>query len=231
NVNNLFVSFSAFSAVYTFGPTFRAENSQSRRHLAEFYMVEAEVAFTESLEDLMKVIEGLFTSATEHVLSHCAEDVDLFHKYVTPGHRAAAVDLLVPGVGELCGGTLREERLHLLRQRLVQAGLEDAYEWYLQLREFGSTPHGGFGMGFESGRGVNERVGGKTNGRRHFLHLPPAVIVDLFPPHVFTVSLASIASSRSVNDALHRTRSPAPVQLRWTRIRPQADSAPGILRF
>ncbi|TRZ03351.1 hypothetical protein DNTS_017769, partial [Danionella cerebrum] len=77
----------AFSAVYTFGPTFRAENSQSRRHLAEFYMVEAEVAFTESLEDLMKVIEGLFTSATEHVLSHCAEDVDLFHKYVTPGHR------------------------------------------------------------------------------------------------------------------------------------------------
>uniref|UniRef100_A0A671RQM1 asparagine--tRNA ligase n=1 Tax=Sinocyclocheilus anshuiensis TaxID=1608454 RepID=A0A671RQM1_9TELE len=197
----------AFSAVYTFGPTFRAENSQSRRHLAEFYMVEAEIAFTESLDDLMKVMEGLFKAATEHVLSSCAEDVELFHKYIAPGHRAidilksssqnftistewgcdlqtehekflvkhcgnvpvfvinypyelkpfyardnqdqpnhtaAAVDLLVPGVGELCGGSLREERLELLS---LTEGVSEA--WYLQLREFGSVPHGGFGMGFE----------------------------------------------------------------------------------
>ncbi|XP_051521251.1 probable asparagine--tRNA ligase, mitochondrial [Myxocyprinus asiaticus] len=220
----------AFSAVYTFGPTFRAENSQSRRHLSEFYMVEAEIAFTESLEDLMKVIENLFKTTTEYVLSHCSDDVDLFHKYITPGHRdkvdlmlkrkfnvisyteaidilnsssqnftfstewgcdlqtehekflvkhcgnvpvfvidypydlkpfyardnqdqphhtAAAVDLLVPGVGELCGGSLREERLELLSRRLAQAGLDDTYAWYLQLRELGSVPHGGFGMGFE----------------------------------------------------------------------------------
>ncbi|KAK7171503.1 hypothetical protein R3I93_003950 [Phoxinus phoxinus] len=220
----------AFSAVYTFGPTFRAENSQSRRHLAEFYMVEAEIAFTDSLDDLMKVMENLFKATTEHVLSHCAEDVELFHKYMAPGHRdqvdlmlkrkfdvisyteaieilksssqnftfstewgcdlhtehekflvkhcgnvpvfvinypyelkpfyardnqdqpkhtAAAVDLLVPGVGELCGGSLREERIEVLSQRLAQAGLKDTYEWYLQLREFGSVPHGGFGMGFE----------------------------------------------------------------------------------
>ncbi|KAM6987916.1 asparaginyl-tRNA synthetase isoform 1-T1 [Tautogolabrus adspersus] len=191
----------ALSKVYTFGPTFRAENSQSRRHLAEFYMVEAEVSFTESLEDLTKVMEDMFRSATEHVLAHCPEDVDLFHKHVTPGHRetvdsmlkkrfptmsyteaidilnrssekfafptnwgcdlqtehekylvkhcgnipvfvtdypynlkpfyardnqdhpehtAAAVDLLVPGVGELCGGSLREERLDLLRARLEE---------------------------------------------------------------------------------------------------------------
>uniref|UniRef100_A0A4W6CFJ2 asparagine--tRNA ligase n=1 Tax=Lates calcarifer TaxID=8187 RepID=A0A4W6CFJ2_LATCA len=201
----------AFSRVYTFGPTFRAENSQSRRHLAEFYMVEAEVSFTESLEDLTKVMEDMFRSATEHVLAHCAEDVDLFHKHVTPGHRvspeghlpnfnilnrssqkfafptywgcdlqtehekylvkhcgnipvfvtdypydlkpfyardnqdhpehtAAAVDLLVPGVGELCGGSLREERLDLLSARLQE---------YLDLRRFGSLPHGGFGLGFE----------------------------------------------------------------------------------
>uniref|UniRef100_A0A672RFJ8 Asparaginyl-tRNA synthetase 2, mitochondrial n=1 Tax=Sinocyclocheilus grahami TaxID=75366 RepID=A0A672RFJ8_SINGR len=82
----------AFSAVYTFGPTFRAENSQSRRHLAEFYMVEAEIAFTESLDDLMKVMEDLFKAATEHVLSCCAEDVELFHKYIAPGHRA--IDIL-----------------------------------------------------------------------------------------------------------------------------------------
>ncbi|XP_030007248.1 probable asparagine--tRNA ligase, mitochondrial [Sphaeramia orbicularis] len=220
----------AFSRVYTFGPTFRAENSQSRRHLAEFYMVEAEVSFTQSLEDLTKVMEDMFRSATEHVLAQCADDVDLFHKHVTPGHRetvdamlknrfpvisyteaidilqrsseaflfptewgcdlqtehekylvkhcgnipvfvtdypyalkpfyardnqdrpnhtAAAVDLLVPGVGELCGGSLREERLHLLQSRLEQVGLEDIYSWYLDLRRFGSVPHGGFGLGFE----------------------------------------------------------------------------------
>ncbi|KAI2656045.1 putative asparagine--tRNA ligase, mitochondrial [Labeo rohita] len=146
-----------------------AENSQSRRHLAEFYMVEAEAAFTESLDDLMKVMEDLFKATTEHVLSCCAEDVELFHKYIAPGHRtehekflvkhcgnipvfvvnypyelkpfyardnqdqpnhtAAAVDLLVPGVGELCGGSLREERPELLRQRLARAGLEDTYAW------------------------------------------------------------------------------------------------------
>ncbi|XP_008424626.1 asparaginyl-tRNA synthetase isoform X2 [Poecilia reticulata] len=198
----------AFSRVYTFGPTFRAENSQSRRHLAEFFMVEAEISFTESLEDLTKVIEDVFRSATERVLARCAEDVDLFHRHVTPGHRdtveamlnksfpvisyteaidilhrssekftfptdwgcdlmtehekylvkhcgnvpvfvtdypydlkpfyardnqdhpkhtAAAVDLLVPGVGELCGGSLREERLNLLMDRLKRVGLEDTY--------------------------------------------------------------------------------------------------------
>ncbi|CAB1447349.1 unnamed protein product [Pleuronectes platessa] len=220
----------AFSRVYTFGPTFRAENSQSRRHLAEFYMVEAEVSFTQSLEDLTKVMEGMFRSATEHVLARCAEDVDLFHKHVTPGHRgtveammkrrfpvityseaidilnsssetfvfpttwgcdlqtehekylvkhcgntpvfvtdypydlkpfyardnldgpkhtAAAVDLLVPGVGELCGGSLREERLDLLSARLEAVGLEETYSWYLDLRRFGSVPHGGFGLGFD----------------------------------------------------------------------------------
>uniref|UniRef100_A0A3P9IJQ5 asparagine--tRNA ligase n=1 Tax=Oryzias latipes TaxID=8090 RepID=A0A3P9IJQ5_ORYLA len=211
----------AFPRVYTFGPTFRAENSQSRRHLAEFFMVEAEISFTESIEDLTKVMAELFRSVTESVLAHCEEDVDLFHKYVAPGHRdtlddmlrksfpvityseaidilkrssetftyptdwgcdlmtehekflvkhcgnipvfvtdypydlkpfyardnqdhpkhtAAAVDLLVPGVGELCGGSLREERLDLLRSRLGE---------YLDLRRFGSVPHGGFGLGFE----------------------------------------------------------------------------------
>ncbi|XP_054884512.1 probable asparagine--tRNA ligase, mitochondrial [Poeciliopsis prolifica] len=220
----------AFSRVYTFGPTFRAENSQSRRHLAEFFMVEAEISFTESLEDLTKVMEDVFRSATQRVLASCAADVDLFHRHVTPGHRdtveamlnksfpvisyteaidilhrssekftfptdwgcdlmtehekylvkhcgnvpvfitdypydlkpfyardnqdrpkhtAAAVDLLVPGVGELCGGSLREERLNLLMARLKRVGLEDTYNWYLDLRRFGSVPHGGFGLGFE----------------------------------------------------------------------------------
>ncbi|XP_034024363.1 probable asparagine--tRNA ligase, mitochondrial [Thalassophryne amazonica] len=220
----------AFSRVYAFGPTFRAEKSQSRRHLAEFYMVEAEISFTQSLEDLTQVMEDMFRSTTEQVFARCTEDVDLFHKHVARGHRdtvdamlkkkfpvisyseaidilnrssqkfvfptdwgcdlqtehekylvkhcgdvpvfvtdypyelkpfyardnqdhpkhtAAAVDLLVPGVGELCGGSLREERLDLIKSRLEEVGLEDSYKWYLDLRRFGSVPHGGFGMGFE----------------------------------------------------------------------------------
>ncbi|XP_028656138.1 probable asparagine--tRNA ligase, mitochondrial isoform X2 [Erpetoichthys calabaricus] len=220
----------AFSQVYTFGPTFRAENSQSRRHLAEFYMVEAEMSFTEGLEDVMKVMQSLFKTVTDNVLSQCPEDVALFHKHVSPGHKekldrmlhndfkvityteavhilkscshsfafkpewgsdlqsehekylvqhcgnvplfvtnypynlkpfyardnedhpnhtVAAVDLLVPGIGELCGGSLREDRLSLLQSRLEMAGLSDVYHWYLELRQFGSVPHGGFGMGFE----------------------------------------------------------------------------------
>ncbi|XP_008705615.1 probable asparagine--tRNA ligase, mitochondrial isoform X3 [Ursus maritimus] len=150
----------AFTQVFTFGPTFRAENSQSRRHLAEFYMVEAEISFVESLQDLMQVMEGLFKTATTIVLSNCPEDVDLCHKFIAPGQKirtyakkqlcnVAAVDLLVPGVGELFGGSLREERYHFLEQRLARLGLTEAYQWYLDLRRFGSVPHGGFGMGFE----------------------------------------------------------------------------------
>ncbi|XP_070130430.1 asparaginyl-tRNA synthetase isoform X2 [Equus przewalskii] len=220
----------AFTQVFTFGPTFRAENSQSRRHLAEFYMVEAEISFVESLQDLMQVMERLFKTATMLVLSNCPEDIELCHRFIAPGqkdrlehmlknnfliisyteaveilkqasqnftftpewgvdlhtehekflvkhcgnipvfvvnyplalkpfymrdnedgpqHTVAAVDLLVPGVGELFGGSLREERYHFLEQRLARSGLTEAYQWYLDLRRFGSVPHGGFGMGFE----------------------------------------------------------------------------------
>ncbi|XP_045226164.1 asparaginyl-tRNA synthetase isoform X4 [Macaca fascicularis] len=165
----------AFTQVFTFGPTFRAENSQSRRHLAEFYMVEAEISFVNSLQDLMQVIEELFKATAMMVLSNCPEDVELCHKFIAPGQKdrlehmlknnfliisyteaveilkqasqnftftpeVAAVDLLVPGVGELFGGGLREERYHFLEERLAR---------YLDLRRFGSVPHGGFGMGFE----------------------------------------------------------------------------------
>lgn len=77
----------AFTQVFTFGPTFRAENSQSRRHLAEFYMVEAEMSFVESLQDLMQVIEELFKSTTMMVLSNCPEDVELCHKFIAPGQK------------------------------------------------------------------------------------------------------------------------------------------------
>ncbi|KAM4701284.1 asparaginyl-tRNA synthetase [Discoglossus pictus] len=219
-----------FTRVFTFGPTFRAENSQSRRHLAEFYMVEAEISFTEGLEDIMEVMENLFKNSTTALLSRCPEDIDFFNKYVSPGQKdrleqflkkkflimsyteaidvlqkakctfqykcewgcdlqtehekylvkycgdipvfiinypydikpfytrdnedgprrtVAAVDLLVPGIGELFGGSLREERLEILQSRLDRLGLADTYQWYLDLRKFGSVPHGGFGMGFE----------------------------------------------------------------------------------
>ncbi|NWZ27160.1 SYNM protein, partial [Asarcornis scutulata] len=216
----------AFTHVFTFGPTFRAENSQSRRHLAEFYMVEAELSFTESLQDIMQVMEDLFKTATSTVFSRCPRDVELFHKYVAPAQKilfffflscrisyneaveilkqasqtfafkpewgcdlqtehekylvqhcgevpvfvinypydlkpfymrdnedgpqrtVAAVDLLVPGIGELCGGSLREERLPFLQSRL-QSVTVSFHHRYLDLRKFGSVPHGGFGMGFE----------------------------------------------------------------------------------
>ncbi|XP_070639100.1 asparaginyl-tRNA synthetase isoform X2 [Bos indicus] len=203
----------AFTQVFTFGPTFRAENSQSRRHLAEFYMVEAEISFLESLQDLMQVMESLFKTTAMTVLSNCPKDVELCHKFLAPGqkdrlehmlknnfliisyteaveilkqasqnftftpewgadlhtehekylvkhcgdipvfvinyplvlkpfymrdnedgpqHTVAAVDLLVPGVGELFGGSLREERYHLLEQQLARLGLTEAYQcWNL----------------------------------------------------------------------------------------------------
>ncbi|NWH27695.1 SYNM protein, partial [Grus americana] len=225
----------AFTHVFTFGPTFRAENSQSRRHLAEFYMVEAELSFTESLQDIMQVMEALFKTTASTVLSKCPRDVELFHKYIAPTqkvmntffffsscrisyneaveilkqasqtftfkpewgcdlqtehekylvkhcgevpvfvinypydlkpfymrdnedepqHTVAAVDLLVPGIGELCGGSLREERLPFLESRLQRyhnraANVTVCLNYrYLDLRKFGSVPHGGFGMGFE----------------------------------------------------------------------------------
>ncbi|NXQ51637.1 SYNM protein, partial [Anthoscopus minutus] len=78
----------AFTHVFTFGPTFRAENSQSRRHLAEFYMVEAELSFTESLQDIMQVMEDLFKTVTSTVLSRCPHDTELFHKYIAPAQKS-----------------------------------------------------------------------------------------------------------------------------------------------
>lgn len=84
----------AFTQVFTFGPTFRAENSQSRRHLAEFYMVEAEISFVESLQDLMQVMEELFKVTTEMVLSHCPEDVELCHQFIASGQKGRLEHML-----------------------------------------------------------------------------------------------------------------------------------------
>ncbi|XP_064636120.1 asparaginyl-tRNA synthetase-like [Lineus longissimus] len=218
-----------FSKVYTFGPTFRAENSLTRNHLSEFYMLEAEIAFIYQLEDLMVIMEDLIKKTTETILARSAEDVNLFFKHVSPKKKelvkkmlkspfmrisytdavellqnkvqkfqfkpewgedlkkeherflthyfgdipvfvtefparikpfyaklnddncntAAAVDLLFPEVGEVFGGSLREDNFETLEKRLQLLGLVEGYQWYLDLRRFGSAPHGGFGMGFE----------------------------------------------------------------------------------
>ncbi len=214
--------------VYTFGPTFRAENSNTPRHAAEFWMIEPEMAFAD-LHDNMDLGEGLTCHVIEHVLSTCGEDVALFNKFVDTelvdrlkgmiskpfarvsyreavdilqkcgktfefpvsfgtdlqteherflaeehfkhpvavydypkdikafymrlnddGETVAAMDVLVPRIGELIGGSQREERLDVLEKRILDMGqsLEDFW-WYLDLRRFGTVPHAGFGLGFE----------------------------------------------------------------------------------
>lgn len=214
--------------VYTFGPTFRAEHSNTPRHAAEFWMIEPEAAFAD-LVDNMELGEGLIRHVVRHVLERCEADIALFDKFVAPGLRdsltslvdrdfvrvayreavnilsasgkkfeypvsfgtdlqteherflteehfkapvtvydypksikafymrlnadgetVAAMDLLVPRIGELIGGSQREERLDVLEARIREIGQKpEDYWWYLDLRRFGSVPHAGFGMGFE----------------------------------------------------------------------------------
>ena len=214
--------------VYTFGPTFRAENSNTPRHAAEFWMIEPEMAFAE-LEDIMELGEGLTRHVVEHCLRHCENDLKLFDSFVDKGllerlqgmlrqpfarcsygeaidilqdcgreftypvafgvdlqteherylaeehfqrpvivynypkeikafymranddgETVAAMDVLVPRIGELIGGSQREERLDRLEARIAELGQNpEDYWWYLDLRRFGSAPHAGFGMGFE----------------------------------------------------------------------------------
>ncbi|KAK1306605.1 hypothetical protein QJS10_CPA10g00886 [Acorus calamus] len=130
----------ALSDVYTFGPTFRAENSNTSRHLAEFWMIEPELAFADLNDDM-----ACATAYLQYV------DIKAFYmRQNNDGKTVAAMDLLVPRVGELIGGSQREERLEYLEGRLDELKLDkESFWWYLDLRRFGSVPHAGFGLGFE----------------------------------------------------------------------------------
>ena len=218
----------AFRNVYTFGPTFRAENSNTARHASEFWMIEPEMAFCD-LQGDMDIAEAMIKFIINYVLENCPEEMDFFNKFVDKGllerlhnivssdferitytqaveilqksgkkfeypvewglelqteherylteevfkkpifvtdypkdckafymrlnddgKTVAACDMLVPGVGEIIGGSQREERYDYLLKRIEEMGLtEDDYDWYLDLRKYGSARHAGFGLGFE----------------------------------------------------------------------------------
>ncbi len=218
----------ALGDVYTFGPTFRAENSNTSRHLAEFWMIEPEMAFCD-LRGNMRLAEEMLKYCLNDVLETCSEDMELFDRFIEKGLLAklrgvtgqefahityseaveklldcgktfefavqwgidlqseherylseevykrplivtdypaaikpfymrenddgrtvAAMDILVPGIGEIIGGSQREERLDVLETRMRAVGIDPVeYSWYLDLRRYGSAPHAGFGLGFE----------------------------------------------------------------------------------
>ena len=218
----------AFKNIYTFGPTFRAENSNTTRHAAEFWMIEPEIAFAD-LKDDMILAEGMLKYVIRYVLEHAGEEMKFFNSFVDKGllerlrHVAesdfarvtyteairileqhndefeykvswgcdlqteherfltekefqrpvfvtdypkeikafymklnedgktvAAMDCLVPGIGEIIGGSQREDNLALLEQRMEEMGLKkEDYDFYLDLRKYGSARHAGFGLGFE----------------------------------------------------------------------------------
>ena len=218
----------ALGRIYTFGPTFRAENSNTSRHLAEFWTVEPEIAFA-TLEDDADLAEEFLRYIFQYVLENCGDDLEFFNQWVDKecltrltelatskfermtytdavavlekaprkfqfpvgwgrdlqseherylseeyfkkpviltdypkdikafymrlnddGKTVRAMDVLVPGVGEIIGGSEREDRYDVLESRMREHGLNlDAYQWYLDLRKYGSTPHAGFGLGLE----------------------------------------------------------------------------------
>lgn len=221
----------AFKDVYTFGPTFRAEKSNTTRHASEFWMIEPELAFAD-LDDDMACIEESIKFCISYVLEHCKDEMEFFDKWISPGlkdklnavlntpftkmeytkgiellleaikngHKfenndiywgmdlnseheryltevvakgplflinypkeikafymrenddgktVAACDLLVPGEGEIVGGSQREERYEILKKKMEAQGNEKGLEWYLNLRKYGTCIHSGFGIGFD----------------------------------------------------------------------------------
>ena len=229
----------ALGNVYTFGPTFRAENSNTSRHLAEFWMIEPEMAFC-NLDDDITLAEEMLKYLVNDAITHCRNDLDLFNRFIDKklyerlanivehdfirisyteaveklqaadrsfeyevdwgvdlqseherylteevfkrpvvvidypksikpfymrvnddGKTVAAMDILFPGIGEIVGGSQREERLDILAGRMDDTGISrEDYEWYLDLRRYGSVEHAGFGLGFER---LIQLITGMTN--------------------------------------------------------------------
>eukprot|EP00102_Acyrthosiphon_pisum_P024603 XP_016661813.1 PREDICTED: probable asparagine--tRNA ligase, mitochondrial isoform X2 [Acyrthosiphon pisum] len=145
----------ALTKVYTLGPTFRAENSKSRLHLSEFYMIEAEQAFIDNTEELLSSIEKTTSTVVKQLLENSSDEIGHYRNIIgaskdnDPVNMVYAVDLLCPNVGELCGGSVREDDYDVLKEKLSFAGLEDKLHWYLELRKFGNVSTAGFGIGFE----------------------------------------------------------------------------------
>src|SRR5271157_332839 len=187
----------ALTKVYTFGPTFRAENSNTSRHLAEFWMIEPEIAFFDERVEkgLVAKLKGIVDSEfvrmdygeaitvlerakekfefpvrwgidlqSEHeryltekyakkpvVVMNYPKDIKAFYMRVNDdGRTVAAMDVLAPGIGEIIGGSQREERLEVLDARMAERGIDrEHYAWYRDLRRYGTVPHAGFGLGFE----------------------------------------------------------------------------------
>ena len=218
----------AFRNVYTFGPTFRAENSNTVKHAAEFWMIEPEICFAE-LKDDMDLAESMLKYVINYVLEHCPEEMEFFNNFIDKtllerlhnvvssdfgritytdaikelekhndefeykvswgvdlqteherylsekifkkpvfvtdypaeikafymklnpdGKTVAATDLLAPGIGEIIGGSQREDNLEVLQNKIKDLNMDEQdYWWYLDLRRYGSVPHAGFGLGFE----------------------------------------------------------------------------------
>lgn len=218
----------AFKNIYTFGPTFRAENSNTARHASEFWMIEPEIAFAD-LNDNMALAEAMVKYIISYTLEHAKEEMEFFNKFIDKGlierlnhiiesdfeivtytkaieileksekkfeypvswgtdlqteherylteevykkpifvtdypkdikafymrvnddnKTVAACDMLVPGVGEIIGGSQREERYDILLKRMEEMGIKgDSYDWYMDLRKYGGVKHAGYGLGFE----------------------------------------------------------------------------------
>src|SRR3989339_620401 len=158
----------ALGKVYSFGPTFRAEKSKTRRHLTEFWMVEPEMAFYD-LDDDMALAEEFIEYIVQSVLTDCQVELQeldrpvMIHRYPSEVKAfymkrdpenpkvALAVDVIAPeGYGEIIGGSQREDNLDFLLERIKEHNLPQSFfEWYLDLRRFGSVPHSGFGLGLE----------------------------------------------------------------------------------
>ena len=140
----------ALGNVYTFGPTFRAENSNTSRHLAEFWMVEPEMAFCDLQSEHERFLVEKHFKKPVIIHDYPAKIKAFYMRMNEDGKTVRAMDILFPGIGEIVGGSQREERLNVLKERISELNIDEKeLWWYLDLRKYGSVKHSGFGLGLE----------------------------------------------------------------------------------